>query len=102
MTSEHEKKADDLEREVDEMQERSGKLEDDIEGASEDWERKKGDPGVPGAPEPTAEEEDSEEGGDIAAEELDFGRDLDKQEVLGEDGPPSEDDDSSDDEEEDG
>jgi len=50
MTDEsHEKKADELERELDEMQERSGKLEEDIEGAGEDWESKKRDSGVPGA-----------------------------------------------------
>jgi hypothetical protein len=49
MTEEHEKKADELERELDEMQERSGNLEQDIESAGDDWESKKADPGVPGA-----------------------------------------------------
>lgn len=42
------------EREVDEMDERSERLEDDVDAAREDWERKKQDPGVPGA-EPEAE-----------------------------------------------
>jgi hypothetical protein len=37
------------EREVDEMQERSDRLEDEIEGVREDWERKKQDSSVPGA-----------------------------------------------------
>ena len=45
----HEEKADSLERELDDMQARSGSLHEDIEGAGEDWERKKADPGVPGA-----------------------------------------------------
>jgi hypothetical protein len=47
--SEHEKRADELEREADEMQERADRLEDEIGGVREDWERKKGDPSVPGA-----------------------------------------------------
>jgi hypothetical protein len=37
------------ERELDEMQERSERLEDEIEATREDWERKKRDPSVPGA-----------------------------------------------------
>jgi hypothetical protein len=45
----HEAKADELERSLDEMQERSGRLEGDIDGAGEDWERKQEDPAVPGA-----------------------------------------------------
>jgi hypothetical protein len=85
MTSEHEKKADELERELDDMQERSGKLEDEIEGAGEDWEQKKRDPGVPGAPEDGAsdEDEDGDGGDDVSAEELDFGREVDKQDIVG-------------------
>jgi hypothetical protein len=47
--SEHEERADELEREADEMQKRSDKLESDIDDARQDWERKKADPGVPGA-----------------------------------------------------
>jgi hypothetical protein len=65
--SEHEDpeaKAGDVERSLDEMEDRSGHLEDEIEGAGDDWERKKRDPAVPGAagmpseasgPEPEAE-----------------------------------------------
>ena len=37
------------EREVDEMQERSDRLEADIKNVREDWERKKQDSSVPGA-----------------------------------------------------
>ncbi len=37
------------EREVEEMQERADKLEEEIEDVRKDWERKKGDSSVPGA-----------------------------------------------------
>jgi hypothetical protein len=37
------------EREVEEMEERSERLEHEIEDTREDWERKKRDSGVPGA-----------------------------------------------------
>jgi hypothetical protein len=37
------------EREVEEMQERSDRLEQEIEDTRENWERKKGDSSVPGA-----------------------------------------------------
>jgi hypothetical protein len=37
------------ERDLEELEERSERLEDDIDEAREDWERKKGDPSVPGA-----------------------------------------------------
>lgn len=47
--TEHEDRARDLESELDEMEERSSKLEQEIEDARDDWERKKGDPSVPGA-----------------------------------------------------
>jgi predicted nucleic acid-binding Zn-ribbon protein len=38
------------ERELEEMQERAEKLEDEIDEVREDWERKKADSSVPGAP----------------------------------------------------
>jgi hypothetical protein len=41
--------SDTPEREVEEMQERSDRLEQDIEDTREDWERKQRDPSVPGA-----------------------------------------------------
>ena len=60
----HEAKADELERELDQMQEQSENLGEEIEGAEEQWERRKADDRVPGAagepeqadgPEPEAE-----------------------------------------------
>jgi hypothetical protein len=48
--SEHERQADELESELDDMGERVENLEGEIDDARKDWERKKGDPGVPGAP----------------------------------------------------
>ena len=38
------------ERELEDMQERAEKLEDEIDKVREDWERKKSDPSIPGAP----------------------------------------------------
>jgi hypothetical protein len=43
--TEHEKP----ERDVEEMEERSGRLENEINEARDDWEAKKRDPSVPGA-----------------------------------------------------
>ena len=37
------------EREIDEMQERADRLDDEINKVREDWERKKRDPQIPGA-----------------------------------------------------
>jgi hypothetical protein len=37
------------EREIDEMQERADRLDDEIGKVREDWERKKRDPQIPGA-----------------------------------------------------
>ena len=68
----HEAKADELERELDQMQEQSDKLGGEIEDAGEDWERRKADERVPSA---VDEDEDEAEGGDDGAE-LDFGRSL--------------------------
>ena len=47
--SEHEERADELEREADEMQERVERLEDETGDVREDWERKQKDSSVPGA-----------------------------------------------------
>jgi hypothetical protein len=47
--SEHDERADELEHEAEDMQERVTRLEDETGEAREDWERKKGDPSVPGA-----------------------------------------------------
>ena len=47
--SEHDERADELEREAEDMQERTDRLEDEIGDVREDWERKKGDSRIPGA-----------------------------------------------------
>ena len=48
--SEHDERAQDLEQQLDEMEERSKRLEDEVSDARDDWESKKADSGVPGAP----------------------------------------------------
>ena len=45
----HDAKANEVERSLDDMQERSERLEGEIEGAGDDWERKQRDRAVPGA-----------------------------------------------------
>ena len=45
----HQRQADELEREADDMVERSDRLEDEISDARKDWEQKQADPSVPGA-----------------------------------------------------
>ena len=47
--SEHDRQADRLERELDDMQEQSDRLGQEIEHTRDDWERKKRDSNVPGA-----------------------------------------------------
>jgi hypothetical protein len=47
------------ERELEEMQERADKLEQEIDDVREDWERKKGDPSVPGATGDQDEDDDT-------------------------------------------
>jgi hypothetical protein len=65
--TEHEDRVQRLEHELEEMEERSERLEDDISDAREDWERKKADSGVPGAP-----PGDPEEAGDDSEPETTF------------------------------
>ena len=48
--SEYERQADELESEADDMDERVDELEGEINATRDDWERKKGDSSVPGAP----------------------------------------------------
>ena len=45
----HERRADELERELEDMEEQSERLEGEIDDTREDWERKKRDDRVPGA-----------------------------------------------------
>ena len=70
----HEAKADELERELDDMDERREKLGEEIGETEEEWERRKKDSRVPGATSDEDEDDDEDEGDD--AEELDFGRAL--------------------------
>jgi hypothetical protein len=70
----HDAKADELEGELDEMQEHSEKLGDEIDSAGEEWERRKADDRVPTAAREPSEDDSDEDGGD--GEELDFGRSL--------------------------
>ena len=58
--TDHNERAKDLDRELDEMEERSDELGAEIDDAREDWERKKADPSVPGAP---GDDDDSEDEG---------------------------------------
>jgi hypothetical protein len=65
---EHEQQADRVERELDDMQEQSERLDGDISEARSDWERKQADSSVPGAvderePEGPATEEGEPPGG---------------------------------------
>jgi hypothetical protein len=74
----HEAKADELERELDEMQEHTDELGGEIEGAGEDWEHRKADDKVPGATGEASEDlgADDDEVGGADGEELDFGKSL--------------------------
>ena len=72
----HEAKADELERELDDMQGRTENLGGEIEDAGDEWKRRKADERVPSAADEPDEDEDDGgvEPGD--GEELDFGRSL--------------------------
>ena len=54
--------ADRLEREADELERHSDELAERVAGVRQDWERKRGDQGVPGAPPPEGPGEASAEG----------------------------------------
>jgi len=53
--------ADDLEREADDLEEQSERLGRRTEEVSQDWQRKRSDQGVPGAPPPTDDQEESKD-----------------------------------------
>jgi hypothetical protein len=61
--TEHEDRAREMERELDDMEERSERLDDEVDEAREDWERKKGDASVPGAPPDRQDRETGDESG---------------------------------------
>jgi hypothetical protein len=60
MTQDHEQRAEQAERELADMEERSERVEQHIDEARKDWKAKVADPGVPGA---GGEPERAEEGG---------------------------------------
>lgn len=57
----HDKLADQLKQEGDEMEKRSADLGDEISDVRDDWQRKRADEGVPGAPPPEAEASEESE-----------------------------------------
>ena len=93
----HEAKADEVERSLDDMQQQSEHLGGEIEGADDEWERKKRDPAVPGAagmPSETGGPEPEAEYPNKAPED----GDEDQDDASGEDGDGDPDDASGDDE----
>jgi chaperonin cofactor prefoldin len=50
MSEEHREQADALERELDDMEDQGERLDEEIESTKADWERKRADDSVPGAP----------------------------------------------------
>lgn len=63
-----EKLADELEREADRLQHHSDELGEKVAGVRQDWERKRRDQGVPGAPAPAGESEPQPPASDQASE----------------------------------
>ena len=59
--TEHEKRADELEQEADDLEARSEQLGDEISDAREDWEAKKADDSVPGTPPSDGDQADDED-----------------------------------------
>jgi hypothetical protein len=53
--------ADEREQEVDKLQRQTDKLGDDVKDVAEDWQRKRADADIPGAPPPEDEDEDEGE-----------------------------------------
>ena len=59
--SEHQEQADKLDGAADEMQEHSARLGEEISDVREDWEAKRRDDSVPGAPAPEGGDDEPEE-----------------------------------------
>jgi hypothetical protein len=53
--------ADHLEDEADDLERRSQELEEKTDDVSQDWQRKRSDPSVPGAPEPHEDDDEDED-----------------------------------------
>jgi hypothetical protein len=64
---EHDKLADQMEREGDQMEQRADQLGDEISDVRDDWQRKRSDEGVPGAPPPEGDASESNEGAESEA-----------------------------------
>jgi hypothetical protein len=67
LAHEVDRQADEMDSQADEMQKRSEQLGGEVDEVRQDWERKRQDQGVPGAPAPegdSAEDEGSSEGQD--------------------------------------
>lgn len=56
-----ERLAERLEREAQELEQRSGELRDRVKGVNEDWQRKRSDQSIPGAPESQGDEDEPQE-----------------------------------------
>ena len=56
--TDHENLADDLEEQADDLERHRDELEQRTEDAAQDWEHKRADPGVPGAPPPDQGDDD--------------------------------------------
>ncbi|HEY2259189.1 MAG TPA: hypothetical protein VGH45_05725 [Solirubrobacteraceae bacterium] len=72
----HERLADELAKEGDQLENRSGELESQIQEARSEWRSKQEDPGVPGAIKPERAEPDAADDSESGAEsESDSGED---------------------------
>jgi predicted nuclease with TOPRIM domain len=60
--TEHQERADRLEHEADQLEERSERLGDEISGAREHWSQKKADERVPGTPPVPKDSDDQGDG----------------------------------------
>jgi hypothetical protein len=57
--TDHERLADKLEEELRKLERHSEEVEREVKEARDDWERKRADPGVPGAPAPAREQDET-------------------------------------------
>jgi hypothetical protein len=60
----HERVADQLEHESDQLQRRSDELGEKISDVRDDWQRKRADPAVPGAPPPEGQSDAEDDAGE--------------------------------------
>jgi hypothetical protein len=67
--TDHERLADELERQADELERHSEELRQRTEDAAQDWQRKRADQSVPGAPPPAEHEEGESPSGGASDED---------------------------------